>query len=148
MSGGVLLVICIFSLFIVCPSRPTPEETVSDFGGLRLVVAEWDWTHNRSRGSWQRAEAHLRSHGFVVDVRGWMPAFDEAGDAVLCNASGKKRGNTGMIFSASRKVIIIVIIVITILSIMIIINEYIYIYMCIYMYIYIYIYMYMYVYTY
>mmetsp|Transcript_23213 Transcript_23213/g.65910 ORF Transcript_23213/g.65910 Transcript_23213/m.65910 type:complete len:1084 (-) Transcript_23213:29-3280(-) len=78
-------------------------STVYDFGSVRLIVAEWDWTHNRHRSEWHSVEAHLRNHGFTIEVKGRMPEFGESGNADLCDARGKKRGNTGMIFAASRK---------------------------------------------
>ena len=47
---------------------------------------------------------HLELHDFKVSLRGTMPAFHETtGEALLKDPRGKKRGNTGMIFVASRK---------------------------------------------
>lgn len=77
--------------------------TVDEFRRVRLIVAEWDWAHNRHRDEWLSVESHLGEHGFVVEVRGRMPAFDDEGLADLCDKNGKKRGNTGMIFAATRQ---------------------------------------------
>eukprot|EP00930_Biecheleria_cincta_P049070 TRINITY_DN34320_c0_g1_i1.p1 TRINITY_DN34320_c0_g1~~TRINITY_DN34320_c0_g1_i1.p1 ORF type:complete len:637 (+),score=79.24 TRINITY_DN34320_c0_g1_i1:112-2022(+) len=76
---------------------------VVDFLTIRLLVVEWDWTHNRHRSKWDSLHSHLEAHGFKVKVKGYMPAFDDAGHALLTDGKGKKRGKTGMIFVATRK---------------------------------------------
>eukprot|EP00438_Fugacium_kawagutii_P007078 Skav214269 [mRNA] locus=scaffold642:81879:84436:+ [translate_table: standard] len=78
-------------------------QGVEDFRKIRRLVVEWDWTHNRQRRSWEEVRDHLEFHGFKLQLRGSMPDF-EAGEATLQDARRKKRGNTGMIFVASRKV--------------------------------------------
>eukprot|EP00435_Cladocopium_sp_Y103_P015715 s827_g3.t2 len=78
---------------------------VEDFGNIRRLVVEWDWTHNKYRRSWEEVRQHLELHDFKISLRGTMPAFDETtGEALLKDLRGKKRGNTGMIFVAARKV--------------------------------------------
>ena len=52
---------------------------------------------------WGEVRNHLEDHGFKVKLRGSMPSFDDHGEALLINGRSKKRGNTGMIFVASRK---------------------------------------------
>lgn len=76
--------------------------SVTNFRSVRLLAAEWDWTHNRNHEAWQSLETHLHAHGFTIEVKGRMPTFDADGNADLYTANGKKRGNTGMIFSARR----------------------------------------------
>lgn len=77
---------------------------VEDFGQIRRLVVEWDWTHNKYRRNWEEVRQHLELHDFKVSLRGTMPAFHETtGEALLKDPRGKKRGNTGMIFVASRK---------------------------------------------
>ena len=76
---------------------------VCDFGRVRLLIVEWDWTHNRNQRDWERTRSHLvEKHGFDIKIKGRMPLFDEHGDADLTDSRGKKRGNTGMIFFAAR----------------------------------------------
>ena len=76
--------------------------SVEDFGVVRRLVVEWDWTHNRRLDTWEDVKRSLESHGFKLSIRGRMPDFDE-GHAILTDARCKKRGNTGMIFVAARK---------------------------------------------
>ncbi|CAK9057375.1 Hypothetical protein SCF082_LOCUS30806 [Durusdinium trenchii] len=78
-------------------------KTVDDFVLIRKLVVEWDWTHNRSKALWEEVRAHLEAHGFKLKILGRMPEFDQHGQAILTDARCKKRGNTGMIFQASRK---------------------------------------------
>ena len=78
--------------------------SIQDFGVVRRLVAEWDWAHNRHRDMWDDARRALELHGFKLTIRGRMPDFDEHGHAILTDGRLKKRGNTGMIFFAARKV--------------------------------------------
>merc|ERR1711871_17536 len=52
---------------------------LTDFRRIRLIVAEWDWTHNRNRSLWDAMLAHLGTE-FSVKVKGRMPEFDDAGN--------------------------------------------------------------------
>ena len=77
--------------------------SVHDFLTVRCMVVEWDWTHNTQRSCWEECRSHLEALGFKLSIRGHMPDFDATGHAVLTDKRGKKRGNTGMVFVASRK---------------------------------------------
>eukprot|EP00929_Paragymnodinium_shiwhaense_P098247 TRINITY_DN59761_c0_g1_i1.p1 TRINITY_DN59761_c0_g1~~TRINITY_DN59761_c0_g1_i1.p1 ORF type:complete len:635 (+),score=57.99 TRINITY_DN59761_c0_g1_i1:63-1907(+) len=76
---------------------------VDDFCSVRLMIVEWDWTHNRQRQLWDDVEQRLQDNGFKIKIKGYMPVFAEDGTAVLTDSRGKKRGQTGMIFTATRK---------------------------------------------
>eukprot|EP00933_Yihiella_yeosuensis_P056303 TRINITY_DN5541_c0_g1_i1.p1 TRINITY_DN5541_c0_g1~~TRINITY_DN5541_c0_g1_i1.p1 ORF type:complete len:412 (+),score=82.52 TRINITY_DN5541_c0_g1_i1:48-1283(+) len=77
---------------------------ITNFQTIRAMVVEWDWTHNRHCDAWQQTEAHLKAHGFTVKLKNRKPNFDDTGNAILTDSKGKKRGKTGMVFTAVRKV--------------------------------------------
>ena len=45
-------------------------SSVEDFGAIRRLVVEWDWTHNRQRNCWEKVKEHLEKHGFKIKILG------------------------------------------------------------------------------
>eukprot|EP00434_Breviolum_minutum_P008634 symbB.v1.2.007613.t1/scaffold467.1/size200107/8 len=77
---------------------------VEDFKSVRRLVVEWDWTHNKEQKCWDEVRTHLEHHDFKLRLRQALPTFDASGYVELTDPRGRKRGSTGMIFVATRKV--------------------------------------------
>eukprot|EP00913_Durusdinium_trenchii_P016539 g15544.t1 len=103
-SNLAIQVPCIALQELILQQKPTVVKIDAEGAErIRKLVVEWDWTHNRSKALWEEVRAHLEAHGFKLKILGRMPEFDQHGQAILTDARCKKRGNTGMIFQASRK---------------------------------------------
>ena len=79
-----------------------PQAELLCFSWLPSTTATTTTASNPTKS--QEVRTHLEHHDFKLRLRQALPTFDASGYVELTDPRGRKRGSTGMIFVATRKV--------------------------------------------
>ena len=79
-----------------------PQAELLCFSWLPTTTTTTTTASNPTKS--QEVRTHLEHHDFKLRLRQALPTFDASGYVELTDPRGRKRGSTGMIFVATRKV--------------------------------------------